>query len=84
MPNADLVLDPKLMLTEVANAWWYLQSSSQLAADGWQRRLSMSAELMAHIKPERTLQHETLARREVATLLSADQKPVNPTSQVLP
>lgn len=100
--NADLVLAPELMLTEVANALWRLQRAGQLAADGLQRRLSRAAELVDHIEPDRTLQAEALAlathldhpvydclylvlaRREVATLVSADQKLLNLASQVLP
>ena len=100
--NADLVLAPELMLTEVANALWRLQRAGQLQADGLQRRLSRAAELVDHIEPDRTLQAEAmalathldhpvydclylvLARREVATLLSADQKLLNLASQVLP
>lgn len=41
--NADLVLQPELMLTEVANGLWRLQRSGQLEADGMQRRLSRAA-----------------------------------------
>lgn len=100
--NADLVLAPELMLTEVANALWRLQRAGQLAADGLQRRLTRAAELVDHIEPDRTLQAEALAlathldhpvydclylvlaRREVATLVSADQKLLNLARQVLP
>jgi predicted nucleic acid-binding protein len=43
--QADLVLAPELMLTEVANALWRLQRAGQLEADGLQRRLSRAVEL---------------------------------------
>ena len=59
--NADLVLAPELMLTEVANALWRLQRAGQLEADGLQRRLSRAAELVDHIEPDRHLQVEALA-----------------------
>jgi predicted nucleic acid-binding protein len=43
--NADLVLAPELMLTEVANALWRLQRAGQLpAAD--QRLLSLAAQVL--------------------------------------
>lgn len=100
--EADLVLAPELMLTEVANALWRLQRAGQLAADGVQQRLSRAAALVDHIEPDRTLQAEALAlachldhpvydcvylvlaRREVALLLSADQKLLHLADQVLP
>ena len=50
--NADLVLAPELMLTEVANALWRLQRAGQLAADGLQQRLSRAAELVDVIEPD--------------------------------
>jgi predicted nucleic acid-binding protein len=59
--NADLVLAPELMLTEVANALWRLQRAGQLAADGLQQRLSRAAELLDVIEPDRHLQVEALA-----------------------
>jgi len=59
--NADLVLAPELMLTEVANALWRLQRAGQLAADGLQQRLSRAAELVDVIEPDRHLQVEALA-----------------------
>lgn len=99
---ADLVMAPELMLTEVANALWRLQRAGQLQADSLQSRLSMAAELLDHIEPDRSLQAEALAlathldhpvydclylvlaRREVANLLSADQKLLDLASKVLP
>ncbi len=59
--QADLVLAPELMLTEVANALWRLQRSGQLEATGVQQRLSRAAELVDHIEPDRHLQVEALA-----------------------
>ena len=59
--NADLVLAPELMLTEVANALWRLQRAGQLAADGLQQRLSRAAELVDVIEPDRHLQVEALS-----------------------
>lgn len=59
--NADLVLAPELMLTEVANALWHLQRAGQLAADGLQQRLSRASELVDVIEPDRHLQVEALA-----------------------
>jgi Predicted nucleic acid-binding protein, contains PIN domain len=59
--NADLVLAPELMLTEVANALWRLQRAGQLAADGLQQRLSLASELVDVIEPDRHLQVEALA-----------------------
>ena len=59
--NADLVLAPELMLTEVANALWRLQRAGQLAADGLQQRLSRATELVDVIEPDRHLQVEALA-----------------------
>lgn len=100
--QADLVLAPGLMLTEVANALWRLQRAGQLEADGLQQRLSRAASLVDHIEPDRSLQAEALAlachlghpvydclylvlaRREVAQLLTADQKLLQLAAQVLP
>jgi predicted nucleic acid-binding protein len=59
--QADLVLAPELMLTEVANALWRLQRSGQLEATGLQQRLGRAAELVDHIEPDRHLQVEALA-----------------------
>ena len=59
--QADLVLAPELMLTEVANAHWRLQRAGQLEADGLQRRLSRAVELVDVIEPDRHLQAEALA-----------------------
>jgi predicted nucleic acid-binding protein len=59
--NAELVLAPELMLTEVANALWRLQRAGQLVADGLQQRLSRAAELVDVIEPDRHLQVEALA-----------------------
>jgi predicted nucleic acid-binding protein len=59
--NADLVLAPELMLTEVANAFWRLQRAGQLPAEGLQQRLSRAAELVDVIEPDRHLQVEALA-----------------------
>jgi predicted nucleic acid-binding protein len=59
--NADLVLAPELMLTEVANALWRLQRAGQLAADGLQQRLSRAADLVDVIEPDRHLQVEALS-----------------------
>lgn len=100
--QADLVLAPELMLTEVANALWRLQRSGQLEAAGLQKRLSRAAELVDHIEPDRHLQVEALAlachldhpvydclylalaRREAATLLTADLRLQQLAQQVLP
>jgi predicted nucleic acid-binding protein len=59
--NADLVLAPELMLTEVANTLWRLQRAGQLATDGLQQRLSRATELVDVIEPDRHLQVEALA-----------------------
>jgi predicted nucleic acid-binding protein len=59
--EADLVLAPELMLTEVANALWRLQRGGQLEGDGLQRRLSRAAALVDVIEPDRHLQAEALA-----------------------
>ena len=59
--NADLVLAPELMLTEVANALWRLQGAGHLAAEGLQQRLGRAAELVDVIEPDRQLQVEALA-----------------------
>jgi len=59
--NADLVLAPELMLTEVAHALRRLQRAGQLSAEGLQQRLSRAAELVDVIEPDRHLQVEALA-----------------------
>jgi predicted nucleic acid-binding protein len=59
--NADLVLAPELMLTEVANTLWRLQRAGQLPTDGLQQRLSRATELVDVIEPDRQLQVEALA-----------------------
>jgi len=59
--QADLVLAPELMLTEVANALWRLQRAGQLEADGLRLRLSRATELVDHIEPDRHLHVEALA-----------------------
>lgn len=59
--NADLVLAPELMLTEVANTLWRLQRAGQLPTDGLQQRLSRATELVDVIEPDRHLQVEALA-----------------------
>jgi len=59
--NADLMLSPELMLTEVANALWRLQRAGQLPADGLHTLLSRAAELVDVIEPDRHLQEEALA-----------------------
>lgn len=100
--NAELVLAPELMLTEVANSLWRLQRAGQLQAATLQARLRRAADLVDHIEPDRTLQSEALAlathldhpvydclylvlaRREVATLLSADQRLLDLARKVLP
>lgn len=100
--EADLVIAPELMLTEVANALWRLQRAGQLDAATLQPLLARATALVDHIEPDRTLQPEALAlathlnhpvydclylvlaRREVATLLTADQKLQGLAGQVLP
>ena len=85
--DAELVLAPELMLTEVSNALW---------------RLQRAAALVDHIQPDRHRQVEALAlachlyhpvvdclylalaRREAAVLLTADQKLMALAAQVLP
>ena len=61
MLQADLVVAPELMHTEVANALWRLQRTGQLEADGLRLRLSRAAELVDRIEPDRHLQVEALA-----------------------
>jgi len=100
--EADLVIAPELMLTEVANALWRLQRAGQLDAATLQPLLARATALVDHIEPDRTLQPEALAlathlnhpvydclylvlaRREVATLLTVDQKLQGLAGQVLP
>ena len=59
--NADLVLAPELMLTEVANALWRLQRAGQLPVADLQRQFSQAAALVDHIEPDRHLQVEALS-----------------------
>jgi predicted nucleic acid-binding protein len=59
--QANLVVAPELMLTEVANALWRLQRAGQIEAAGLQERLARAAELVDHIEPDRHLQVEALA-----------------------
>ena len=59
--EAELVLAPELMLTEVSNALWRLQRVGQLQAEGLQLCLSRPAALVDHIEPDRHLQVEALA-----------------------
>lgn len=59
--DAELVLAPELMLTEVSNALWRLQRACQLQAESLQQCLSRSAALVDHIEPDRHLQVEALA-----------------------
>ena len=100
--DAELVLAPELMLTEVSNTLWRLQKAGQLQAEGLQQCLSRAAALVDHIEPDRHLQVEALAlachldhpvydclylalaRREVAVLLTADQKLMALAVRVLP
>ncbi|QVV68754.1 type II toxin-antitoxin system VapC family toxin [Synechococcus sp. LA31] len=59
--DAELVLAPELMLTEVSNALWRLQRAGQLQAESLQQCLSRAAALVDHIEPDRHLQVEALA-----------------------
>jgi len=59
--DAELVLAPELMLTEVSNALWRLQRAGQLQVEGLQQCLSRGAALVDHIEPDRHLQVEALA-----------------------
>ena len=59
--DAELVLAPELMLTEVSNALWRLQRAGQLQAEGLQQRVSRAAALVDHIEPDRHLQVEALS-----------------------
>ena len=59
--EAELVLAPELMLTEVSNGLWRLQRTGQLQADGLQLCLGRAAALVDHIEPDRQLQVEALA-----------------------
>jgi len=59
--DAELVLAPELMLTEVSNALWRLQRAGQLQLEGLQQCLSRGAALVDHIEPDRHLQAEALA-----------------------
>jgi predicted nucleic acid-binding protein len=59
--DAELVLAPELMLSEMTNALWWLQRVGQLQAEGLQQCLSRAAVLVDHIEPDRHLQVEALA-----------------------
>jgi len=59
--QADLVLAPELMLTEVANALWKLQRGAGLAGMHPQQLLADAADLVDQIEPDRHLQVEALA-----------------------
>ena len=59
--EAELVLAPELMLTEVSNALWRLQRAGQLQPEGLQPCLSRVTALADHIEPDRHLQVEALA-----------------------
>ena len=54
--EAELVLAPELMLTEVSNALWRLQRVGQLQPEGLQQCLSRAAAFVDHIEPDRHLQ----------------------------
>jgi predicted nucleic acid-binding protein len=58
--DAELVLAPELMLTEVSNTLWRLQKADQLQAEGLQQCLSRAVALVDHIEPDRHLQVEAL------------------------
>ena len=59
--EAELVLAPELMLTEVSNALWRLQRAGQLQPEGLQQCLSRDAALVDQIEPDRHLQVAALA-----------------------
>jgi predicted nucleic acid-binding protein len=59
--DAELVLAPELMLTEVSNALWRLQRAGQLQVESLQQCLSRAGALVDHIEPDRHLQVEALA-----------------------
>jgi len=59
--DAELVLAPELMLTEVSNTLWRLHKAGQLRAEGLRQCLSRAAALVDHIEPDRHLQMEALA-----------------------
>ena len=59
--EAELVLAPELMLTEVSNALWRLQRAGQLQAESLQQCLSRASALVDQIEPDRHLQVEALA-----------------------
>jgi predicted nucleic acid-binding protein len=100
--STELVLAPELMLTEVANTLWRLQSVDQLQVATLQERLRRAVDLVDHIEPDRTLHAEAfalathldhpfyvclylvLARRDVASLLSADHFLLDLVRNVLP
>jgi predicted nucleic acid-binding protein len=80
--SAELVLAPELMLTEVANTLWRLQRAGQLQAATLQTLLRRAADLVDH--PAYDCLYLVLARREVASLLSADQRLLDLARKVLP
>ena len=59
--EAELVLAPELMLTELSNALWRLERAGQLQPEGLQRCLSRAAALVDYIEPDRHLQVKALA-----------------------
>jgi predicted nucleic acid-binding protein len=81
-----LVLAPKLMFTEVANALWKLQRAGSLNGLDPQLLLGDARDLVYQIELDRELQVGALAlaRREAATLLSADHRLLTLAAQVLP
>lgn len=80
--SAELLLAPELMLTEVANTLWRLQRAGQLQAATLQAHLRRAADLVDH--PVYDCLYLVLARREVASLLSADQRLLDLDRKVLP
>lgn len=81
LESAELVLAPELMLTEVTNTLWW-QCAGQLQAATLQARLRLAADLVDH--PVYNCLYLVLARREVASLLSADQRLLDLARKVLP
>ena len=59
--DAELVLGPVQMLTEVSNALWRLQRAGQLQPEGLQQCLSRDAALVDQIEPDRHPQVAALA-----------------------
>ena len=84
LETAAMVLAPELMITEVANTLWKLHRAQQLQGVNPQELLVHAKGLVDHIEPDRQLQVEALARREAASLLTADHKLQALTNQVLP